>query len=744
MKRIFVFISVLALACGVQAQESQHSNYIGLNVGGGLNTLTFSPADGSWNPQLGFLGELRYIHFFGEHFGLGFGVQYDLSRSGATFNNVEVVNGLVHPANGLVYNSSTGYHDWKEVQTLSFLSVPVEFYWRSALGERWSFLFGFGAQLDFPLSGTFKADDGTFEVQGYFPATNVTYRNLPAYGFMTYNANDEGDITLDKMGVSIIADLGFNYALSNHWGLYFGLYAGYGIMNLNENPSFSPMLIAPTGSSTTFDYNGVFASNQVDEIHRLDLGLKIGINVGWDCHSTESGEDQSLVSYDNEKSSSNQKEQESQNNQSAQPVQNDNAPAYSAEDDDAAREAEIEAAREARCDARRMNNPDMAQALADIDGDIAEAERAANESGNAKAKAAVADAKAKAVDAKAAHKAGKYCKAYDLFNEAYGFLSDSYAFDARTFAAKGKNDAAQQAADDADLYAEASHKDGLDCAMAACRNAKINAEIARDANNANRGAAYDDPKVASRLADEAVAMANQTGSKPALTDGKDASGKAYRGNLPECYAAAAQSFAESGEACAAKNNSADAKAAVKEASEAAKDAAVAASNGNTMAAYRAAIKARDAAQRACGTKTQATTPNMKDVKKQGPDKLPTDRAGLQNLLDQINATVHFDFAKTEPLFDAKTDLAIEALCRAMAADKNVKVLVTGHTDNVGSAAGNMTYGLKRAEALKALMVKRGAPAASISTTSRGEEEPVVENDTDEHRYQNRRAVITLR
>jgi outer membrane protein OmpA-like peptidoglycan-associated protein len=56
----------------------------------------------------------------------------------------------------------------------------------------------------------------------------------------------------------------------------------------------------------------------------------------------------------------------------------------------------------------------------------------------------------------------------------------------------------------------------------------------------------------------------------------------------------------------------------------------------------------------------------------------------------------------------------------------------------------MTCGKKRAEALKSLMVKRGAPAASISTTSRGDKEPAVENDSDEHRRQNRRAVITLR
>ena len=44
---------------------NQHSNYIGFNVGGGMNTLMYNPADGTWNPKLGFLGELKYMHFFG-------------------------------------------------------------------------------------------------------------------------------------------------------------------------------------------------------------------------------------------------------------------------------------------------------------------------------------------------------------------------------------------------------------------------------------------------------------------------------------------------------------------------------------------------------------------------------------------------------------------------------------------------------------------------------------------------------
>lgn len=620
MKRIFIFFGVLALAIGGQAQMNQHSNYIGLNVGGGLNTLMYNPTNGTWNPKLGFLGELKYMHFFGKNFGLGIGAQFNYARSGATFNWLEKTDRLNHPsASNLQYESRTMYNDWKESQTGMILSIPVELFLRAPMGERWAFLFGLGAQFDLPLKGSFKADDGSYEVRGYFPSTGVEYSNLPAYGFTVHNADHDGDIKdLKSFGVSVIADLGFNYAMSNHWGLYFGLYGGYGFTNILDKASTDPILSAPDGTTTVNVYNGVVNSNQIDELHLLNAGVKIGINFGWNCHDGNNTGD------DNDN-----------NNNALVPYDNGAAYGGISEEEEAARKAEEEAANEARCNARRMNNPDMAQAMANIESDIADAEQAANESGNNAAKSAVADAKARAAAAKEAHAKGEYCKAYDLFNEAYGRIADSYAADAREYAKQKKNDIAKQAAEDADLYAVASHNDGLDCAIAASRNAKINSEIARDSDNPNRGSnnAYTNPNGANQAA-------------PAVNQA--AAGK------------------------------------------------------------------------------------------------PADRKQLQSLLDLINATVHFEFAKTEPLFDAATDLAINTLCNAMASDNSVKVLVTGHTDNIGSAAGNMTYGQKRAEALKALMVKRGAPAANIATASRGEEEPVVENDTDEHRYMNRRAVITLK
>ncbi|MBR2959891.1 MAG: OmpA family protein [Bacteroidales bacterium] len=773
MKRIFILFGVLALAIGAQAQYNQKSNYISFNVNGGMNSMLYNPANGDNALALGFGGGLRYTHFFGRHFGIGFGAQYNYANASTLYDFTDVTVGLTHDDNpGVTYDLHTSFDKWRERQNLRYLGIPVELYWRAPMGERWFFLFGLGAQFDLPLHGEYNATEGSYRNEGYFPAIGHMVSDMPDHGFRTYKAEDvEGsEFTVAQWGISLIADLGFNYALSNHWGLYFGIYGGYGLTNLLDSVSTDPIVLINEEDASKLDYNGTFGSDQIDALHLLNFGVKLGVNFGWNCHSgSKADKDSDLVSYDDQKAKKEQADKEKAEKEKAAkekaakekaekekaakqqnetPATNDNNQAANqqpagnaAYGNNGADEAEEAAAREARCNARRMNDADMAQALANIDADIQDAEAMANESGNAEAKAAVADAKAKAADAKRAHKNGQYCKAYDLFNEAYGRIADSYANDAATFAGKNNAPEAKQAADDAALYADASHRDGLDCAMAASRNARLNSEIARNSEGGRgNNTAYMDPNYADYLANEALAMANDADCAAAKTDAKDSSGKAYRGQLAPSYAASAKSFAESADCYAKKCNNPDSKAAAKEANTKAAEAAEASRMGDIAAAYRAARAAQQAAERArraCGGADNAAKANE-------PAAKPADRTQLQKYLDQINATVHFDFAKTEPKFDSKTDLAIRALVAAMKADKNVKILITGHTDNVGSAEGNMTYGKKRAEALKQLMVDLGAPAASISTASKGQTEPVVENDTEEHRYQNRRAVITLR
>ena len=707
MKRIFILFSALVLGFSASAQMNQHSNYIGLNVGGGLNTMTFDPVDGDWNLKLGFLGELKYAHFFGEHFGLGFGVQYNHSRAGATFNGDHVVSHrLVHPEDGLEYDHHTSYKDWKETQTLHTLSVPIQLYWRSMMGERWAFILGLGASLDFNMGGSYSAKDGEYRTFGWFPSTHVYYGrtedNLHGFG-KSPDSGWEGDVEVAKFGVSAILDLGFNYALSNKWGLYFGIYGGYGFTNLkdedlqkaSENTPLADVVLDNAGVEPIAikGYNGVINSNQIDALHLLNAGVKVGINFGWSCDHNAKKESTAPVIVPVE-----------------EPV-------------DAA------ASEEERCDARRKNDTDMAMAMQSIDADLAEAEKVANENGDVKAKAAIAKAKKEAAEAKEAHKNGHYCKAYDTFKNAYGSIAATYAATAKACAnAKAGNKVAAQAADDAQLYATASRNDGLDAAIAASRNAKINEEIACQPEK--KKSAHEDIAYSERLSREAMAMGTIAQSQEAQDLARKAAELGKAGNFAESFATSAESFAKSADAFAAKCNKPEAKKLAKEANAAAAAAREAAKQGDIETAYTKAVEARDIANRIPTICAKAE---------------PMKQAEVQEKLDAINATVNFAFANDKDAeFDEKTNAALDAIVKNLQADKNLKVLITGHTDNIGSEQVNIRYGKKRAETLKALIVKRGAPAAQISTASKGPKEPVASNDTEEGRYQNRRAVITIK
>lgn len=125
------------------------------------------------------------------------------------------------------------------------------------------------------------------------------------------------------------------------------------------------------------------------------------------------------------------------------------------------------------------------------------------------------------------------------------------------------------------------------------------------------------------------------------------------------------------------------------------------------------------------------------------EKIRQARAEAEKQLKAINATVYFASAGTKAQFDEQTDAAIHAICEAMKADNSLNVTVYGHTDNTGTSKANLKYGKQRAEALKSYMVKLGAPAANIKCESKGETDPVADNDTKEGRAKNRRATVEL-
>ena len=73
-----------------------------------------------------------------------------------------------------------------------------------------------------------------------------------------------------------------------------------------------------------------------------------------------------------------------------------------------------------------------------------------------------------------------------------------------------------------------------------------------------------------------------------------------------------------------------------------------------------------------------------------------------------------------------------------------EVLVIGHTDTIGTAAGNIALGLKRAEMIRKLLVDTGLNGSLIEVVSHGEADLLVPTADGVRQPRNRRVEITVR
>lgn len=88
--------------------------------------------------------------------------------------------------------------------------------------------------------------------------------------------------------------------------------------------------------------------------------------------------------------------------------------------------------------------------------------------------------------------------------------------------------------------------------------------------------------------------------------------------------------------------------------------------------------------------------------------------------------------------------AVASVARALTRVGIDRVLVEGHTDNVGSARYNEQLSLRRAETVAQRLVKVGLQDSMIERRGLGFSKPVADNATAEGRAQNRRVVVTVR
>ena len=79
----------------------------------------------------------------------------------------------------------------------------------------------------------------------------------------------------------------------------------------------------------------------------------------------------------------------------------------------------------------------------------------------------------------------------------------------------------------------------------------------------------------------------------------------------------------------------------------------------------------------------------------------------------------------------------------MEENPSVRVMIQGHTDNVGDANDNLTLSTNRAQAVNNYLVLEGIDPSRLEFKGFGESKPFASNDTDEGRSKNRRTEFVI-
>lgn len=128
---------------------------------------------------------------------------------------------------------------------------------------------------------------------------------------------------------------------------------------------------------------------------------------------------------------------------------------------------------------------------------------------------------------------------------------------------------------------------------------------------------------------------------------------------------------------------------------------------------------------------------LKPLATQAPLKIEDYNIGDKFILRNI----YFDTDKNELTKESISEL--DGLVNFLKAMPTIKIELSGHTDNIGSAEHNKDLSTRRAKAAMDYLISKGIDATRLTSQGYGYEQPIATNSNDEGRKKNRRTEVKI-
>jgi hypothetical protein len=219
------------------SRGKQPSLFVGLSLGPSqsqiINIGTLSISDLLANKKSSFFGFVDIGYFFSNYFGLSSGIGYTSYNTQLTLSTYQNTPFGTTDSENEAYKRSVSGSDIKEIQKISFLSIPFCINFRLPFNKTIGFYLQSGVNLAITLNRNYVSS-GTFSYTGYYPEYNVTLENLPQYGFSSnVSISKDGELELKSLVFNAIASAGFDFFIQKKIQFAIAAYFNKSLSNIS-------------------------------------------------------------------------------------------------------------------------------------------------------------------------------------------------------------------------------------------------------------------------------------------------------------------------------------------------------------------------------------------------------------------------------------------------------------------------------------------------------------------------------
>jgi outer membrane protein OmpA-like peptidoglycan-associated protein len=120
-----------------------------------------------------------------------------------------------------------------------------------------------------------------------------------------------------------------------------------------------------------------------------------------------------------------------------------------------------------------------------------------------------------------------------------------------------------------------------------------------------------------------------------------------------------------------------------------------------------------------------------------PDEVPAEIKRFTGVIEGIN------FKTNSAIINKNSYDLLDKAVKVLSDYPDVRIEISGHTDNVGKAEYNKELSQKRADSVKEYFVQKGIKVERLTSIGYGEEKPIADNKTKAGKAKNRRTEFKL-